>query len=64
MSDALAFADDGDLGRNLENLVEVLADGPERPNRIWARSTKAWRMRLAAPASTPQVGWLTIKTAG
>ena len=29
-----------------------------------ARSISAWRMVAAAPASTPQVGWLTTSTPG
>ena len=29
-----------------------------------ARSTSAWWMAAAAPASTPQVGWLTTSTLG
>ena len=50
----------GDLGK----FVEILADDQHRACRGAARSISAWRMVAAAPASTPQVGWLTTSTPG
>ena len=49
----------GDFGE----FVEVLARH-QHGGAAAARSSSAWRITAAAPASTPQVGWLTTRTAG
>ena len=60
----LPARDHGDAVGDLEDLVEVLADHQHR--RAGARRDRSapggWS--AAAPASTPQVGWLTTSTAG
>ena len=49
---------------DLEDLVEVLADRRARPRRARRGRSAPAGWCAAAPASTPQVGWLTTSTPG